>query len=677
MLVFDCKVISFLKLTRLNTWQASCTARSCSSAAAHAVPSKRSLKDRPKCDLQEELRARGLSDQGTKAEVIGRLHAALTAAAEVWKASVVFNDGQGPPPVEEALPSTAEAAAACEDLAAELSRLSNTELAAELGRRGLPGSRGRHKRILVQRLAVAIEAERRAAAPESIAFMAAGAAEAAALAGEIEGESEVGPLAADDGAPVAGAAEAAALEGESEMGPLAVDDGAPMADAAEAAALEGESEEGALAVAKGALVADAGEPTWSEDDSDCEQAGLADEGGRGGAANADNAEASEDEGGGVALMEDVEDVFEDLREGDLKGRGPVWNNRGVLVEGNFGSPEQMLDLWEQQSTPAADATMQDYKEQHMAAWRRRYGRLMAARSNDAADDDTESPFRGDELSDDDLDGMSVEGDELAIDAQPARRPEAVTMLLEGGAGARRSAGGRGAAEGEAARRRNYIPLADDQAVVAALEQGLRQGSAAGARAGEAAELLAAVQEDQAAVAALRTQVAEKQVALAALQAQVNTAALASATNRGLIVDMQVQMAALQAQQLAWQQENLAARLAGLKAAAAQVDLNTLLKAELTGRLAGAEAELEALGRDLAARDAEAAALARSLADARRTLGSDRPPGKSNGINGTSVAVKPAGVVFEAESAEGAADESCTDALGRLTQGFQVSWRPQA
>lgn len=41
---------------------------------------------------------------------------------------------------------------------------------------------------------------------------------------------------------------------------------------------------------------------------------------------------------------------------------------------------------------------------------------------------------------------------------------------------------------------------------------------------------------------------------------------------------QVQMAGLQAQQLAWQQENLAARLAGLKAAAARADLTQLLKA---------------------------------------------------------------------------------------------------
>lgn len=41
---------------------------------------------------------------------------------------------------------------------------------------------------------------------------------------------------------------------------------------------------------------------------------------------------------------------------------------------------------------------------------------------------------------------------------------------------------------------------------------------------------------------------------------------------------QVQMAGLQAQQLAWQQENLAARLAGLRAAAAQADLTQLLKA---------------------------------------------------------------------------------------------------
>ena len=36
----------------------------------------------------------------------------------------------------------------------------------------------------------------------------------------------------------------------------------------------------------------------------------------------------------------------------------------------------------------------------------------------------------------------------------------------------------------------------------------------------------------------RGQVAEKQAALAALQAQVDGAALASAANRGLIVDMQ-------------------------------------------------------------------------------------------------------------------------------------------
>jgi len=41
---------------------------------------------------------------------------------------------------------------------------------------------------------------------------------------------------------------------------------------------------------------------------------------------------------------------------------------------------------------------------------------------------------------------------------------------------------------------------------------------------------------------------------------------------------QVQMAALQAQQLAWQQDNLAARLASLRAAAARVDVNQLLKA---------------------------------------------------------------------------------------------------
>ena len=48
---------------------------------------------------------------------------------------------------------------------------------------------------------------------------------------------------------------------------------------------------------------------------------------------------------------------------------------------------------------------------------------------------------------------------------------------------------------------------------------------------------------------------------------------------------------------------------------------TGVQEELRGRLTGAEAELEALGRDLQARDAEAAALARSLADARRALGS--------------------------------------------------------
>ena len=46
--------------------------------------------------------------------------------------------------------------------------------------------------------------------------------------------------------------------------------------------------------------------------------------------------------------------------------GAVQSNSGALVEGNFGSPELMLDLWEQQSTPAADATMQDFKDQHGA-----------------------------------------------------------------------------------------------------------------------------------------------------------------------------------------------------------------------------------------------------------------------------------------------------------------------
>ena len=45
---------------------------------------------------------------------------------------------------------------------------------------------------------------------------------------------------------------------------------------------------------------------------------------------------------------------------------------------------------------------------------------------------------------------------------------------------------------------------------------------------------------------------------------------------------QVQMAALQAQQLAWQQENLAARLAGLRAAASQSELNQALKARAAG-----------------------------------------------------------------------------------------------
>lgn len=54
------------------------------------------------------------------------------------------------------------------------------------------------------------------------------------------------------------------------------------------------------------------------------------------------------------------------------------------------------------------------------------------------------------------------------------------------------------------------------------------------------------------------------------------------------------------------------------------------QAELAGRLEGAEAELAALGEDLAARDAEAASLARALADARRTLGSGGAPSKSGG-----------------------------------------------
>lgn len=47
-------------------------------------------------------------------------------------------------------------------------------------------------------------------------------------------------------------------------------------------------------------------------------------------------------------------------------RGVVQSNSGALVAGNFGSPELMLDLWEQQSTPASDATMQDFKDQHSA-----------------------------------------------------------------------------------------------------------------------------------------------------------------------------------------------------------------------------------------------------------------------------------------------------------------------
>jgi len=157
---------------------------------------------------------------------------------------------------------------------------------------------------------------------------------------------------------------------------------------------------------------------------------------------------------------------------------------------------------------------------------------------------------------------------------------------------------------------------------------------------------------------------------------------------------QVQMAALQAQQLAWQQDNLAARLASLRAAAARVDVNQLLKAravppasrpgrwpgaaaaraargrrvrgrgwapcrgarggrcrarrsgargaagtpnpnpapqeELAGRLAGAEAELAGLAADLAARDAEAAALARALAGARRALAVGGAPGGAAG-----------------------------------------------
>ena len=42
------------------------------------------------------------------------------------------------------------------------------------------------------------------------------------------------------------------------------------------------------------------------------------------------------------------------------------SNSGALVAGNFGSPELMMDLWEQQSTPASDATMQDFKDQHSA-----------------------------------------------------------------------------------------------------------------------------------------------------------------------------------------------------------------------------------------------------------------------------------------------------------------------
>lgn len=48
------------------------------------------------------------------------------------------------------------------------------------------------------------------------------------------------------------------------------------------------------------------------------------------------------------------------------GDGAVQSNSGALVAGNFGSPELMLDLWEQQSTPASDATMQDFKDQHSA-----------------------------------------------------------------------------------------------------------------------------------------------------------------------------------------------------------------------------------------------------------------------------------------------------------------------
>jgi len=65
---------------------------------------------------------------------------------------------------------------------------------------------------------------------------------------------------------------------------------------------------------------------------------------------------------------------------------------------------------------------------------------------------------------------------------------------------------------------------------------------------------------------------------------------------------QVQMAALQAQQLAWQQDNLAARLASLRTAAARVDVNQLLKARARapalrpGRRPGAAAGRTARGR---------------------------------------------------------------------------------
>lgn len=59
------------------------------------------------------------------------------------------------------------------------------------------------------------------------------------------------------------------------------------------------------------------------------------------------------------------------------------------------------------------------------------------------------------------------------------------------------------------------------------------------------------------------------------------------------------MAALQAQQLAWQQENLAARLAGLKAAASQSELNQALKARASGARAVGLREVRNAGPRLA------------------------------------------------------------------------------